>query len=63
MIKADNRYHELRAEIQQIAEMFDIIDFVDENHDGIPDDEQDLDPTEPIETDDGLYIINWTGGE
>lgn len=65
MIKADNRYHELRTEIQQIIEMFDITDFVDKNHDGIPDDEQDLpdDPTENIETDDGLYIINWTGGE
>lgn len=47
-------YDDLREEIQKILLMFDINDFTDKNHDGIPDDEQEN--NEPIDTEPGLVI-------
>lgn len=37
-----DKYDELNDVVQRILLMFDIKEFVDENHDGIPDDEQDV---------------------
>ena len=47
-------YDDLREEIQKILLMFDINDFIDKNHDGIPEDEQEN--SEPIDTEPGLVI-------
>ena len=44
----DNNYDQLNDKIQKLEDMFDLIDFVDENQDGIAD---------TVEVDSGTEII------
>ena len=54
----DNAHAEINARLDELEKMNDFIDFIDENQDGINDED-----VISIPTDDGIEIIEWTGEE
>lgn len=62
IIDSEVEHEKLRAAIAKLFEMFDVNDFIDEDGDGNPDNNEEETPTD-IQVDDEIDIIEWTGGE
>lgn len=61
--KINDDHAQIFLALEKLYEMFDLIDFVDENGDGIPDSLQNSSQENDDDDDGGFTIIDWTGGD